>query len=449
VDVKVLIYTWGSRGDVQPYLSLARALDEAGHEATLAAPAQFESFVAEHGVRFFPRDDTQLRLLERPDVRAMLFREASRALGTQTKAEKKEFKAQMKQLMSGIRPILKDTFVPMLREQFKAAEHVQPDLIVQTHDDSDYGHFVAEKLGIPYVVAELYPFYVPSSHYPIMAFQEKEWGPIRTRLSHLLPKLFIPMRRKADRWRSEELGLPSRRGRHNRMRTAAGQPVHLLNLFSQHLFPPAPDWPDTVHDIGSPLLPVERQYTPPDSLERFLAAGDPPIAIGFGSLSNPDPRGTGRMVSEAVRAAGVRAVVIRGSGVCIEIDDPPEDITVVDSVPFDWLIPRIHAMVHSGGHGVVHDALMGGIPSISCPLFKESALWGNRVRDTGAGLEPIWQPFLTTENLTGALRELANNKDMAAAARGMRDKLRSEPGHAAAIDIIERVAAGKAVAVPA
>ncbi|WP_033438623.1 glycosyltransferase [Saccharothrix sp. NRRL B-16314] len=440
--MKILIYAWGSRGDVQPYLALARALNEAGHESTLAAPAPFESFAAEHGVRFFPRDDTQLHLLERDDVRTLMYKEASRVLGTQTKAEKKEFKAEAKELMSGIRPIVERTFVPMLEEQFKAAEY-GPDLIVPTHDDMDYGHFVAEKVGVPHVVAELYPFYTPSWHYPSMAFQEKEWPGLFNRLSHVLPKVFIPMKRKADRWRTESLGLPARRGRHNRMRTADGRPVHLLNLFSEHLFPRASDWPDNVHSIGSPLLPVEKQYTPPESLVRFLAAGPPPIAIGFGSLSNPDPHRNGRMVSEAVRAAGVRAVVIRGSGRCIEIEEPSDDIVVVDSVPFDWLCPKIRAMVHSGGHGVVHDVLAAGIPSVSCPLFKESALWGNQVRKAGAGLEPLWQPFMTTENLTTALRRLATDDTMAAAARRMSEKIKSEPGHAAAVSIIEQVAAGK------
>jgi sterol 3beta-glucosyltransferase len=441
--VKVLIYTWGSRGDVQPYLALARSLNEAGHTATLAAPAPFEGFAAEHGVDLYPRDDTQLRLLERPDVKAMLFREANRALNKWTKDEKKDFKAQMKALMTDIKPVLKETFVPMLREQYLAAESVRPDLIVQTHDDMDYGHFVAEKLGVPYVVAELYPFYTPSSHYPSMSFQEKEWGPFLNRLSYVLPKLFVPMKSKVNKWRQDELGLPLRRGRHNRMITATGAKTHLLNLFSEHLFPPAPDWPSTVHPIGSPLLPVAKEYTPPPELEAFMAAGPPPIAIGFGSLSNPDPHGFGRMVVAATEKAGVRAVVIRGSGECIEVPSPPSNIVVVDSVPFSWLCPRIHAMVHSGGHGVVHDTLTQGIPTLSAPLFKESALWGKQVAKAGAGLEPIWQPFLTEENLTEALRKLANDGAMADAAKDMRAKMESEPGHAKAIEIIEQVAAAR------
>ncbi|GAB3897645.1 hypothetical protein GCM10029964_080840 [Kibdelosporangium lantanae] len=59
---------------------------------------------------------------------------------------------------------------------------------------------------------------------------------------------------------------------------------------------------------------------------------------------------------------------------------------------------------------------------------------------TGAGLEPIWQPFLTVENLTDALRKLANDGAMADAAKSMQAKLESEPGHAKAISIIEQVA---------
>lgn len=438
--MKVLIFAWGSRGDVQPYLALAHALNEAGHDATLAATVTHTALAAEYGVRFFPRDDAQLKLLERPDVREVMQLEASKVLGEQTKAQAKEFKAKVKQVMANVVPLLKEQFVPMLDEQLKAAQEIRPDVIVVSHATQEYGHFVAEAVGVPYLVAELYPFYQPSWHYPSMPFQRKSMPRPLNRLSHLLPKLIIPMKKKADRWREETLGLPRRRGRFNRLRTADGQPVSMLHMFSRHLFPPAPDWPASVHNTGFSYLPTPSGYEPPEELVRFLAAGEPPVAIGFGSHSNPDPRKTGRMVTEAVTAAGVRAVVIKGGG-GIEVTDPTDKMIMVDGANFAWLTPQLAGMVHGGGVGVTHDALLGGIPSLACPLFGEAAMWADRTKRAGAGLEPVWQAKLTTPELTTALRKLATDADLAAGAAEMHRKILAEPGHPLAIEVIERTAA--------
>jgi sterol 3beta-glucosyltransferase len=446
--MKVLIYAWGSRGDVQPYLALAYALTQAGHQATLAAPVPHEALAAEYGVGFFPRDDTNLKLLEKPEVRELLYAEGSRYLGLQSREEAKEFKAKAKKLMAEVMPLQKQLLEPMLNEQLEAAVATEPDVIVQTHDNMDYGHFVAEKLGTPRVVAELYPFHLPSWHYPSMPFQDKKLARPLNRLSHVPTNRLLPLKKRVERWRSEVLGLPTRRGRHNRMRTADGHDVPMLHMFSRHLFPPAPDWPSTVYNMGFSFLPTLKDYTPPESLARFLAAGPPPIAIGFGSLSNPDPLRTGAMVVDAVRAAGVRAVVIRGGGKGIDIAEPGEDIVMVDSVPFDWLHSRVCGMVQGGGIGVTHDGLAGGIPTLACPLFKEAAMWGGKVHENGAGLEPIWQAYLDTPKLTEALRKLATDEDLAAGARRMRDLVRAEPGHPMAIEVIERAAAGVPTPAP-
>ncbi|MBM0274413.1 glycosyltransferase [Micromonospora tarensis] len=327
----------------------------------------------------------------------------------------------------------------MSEEQYQAARTHRPDVIVHTHANSDFGHFVAEKMGVPRVVAELYPFYQPSRYYPNMALQAKNLPKTLNRLSHLMSTLIVPNRKVVDRWRVESLGLPLRRGRHDRLTDPQGRRVPMLHMFSTALCPPAPDWPTSVHNMGFPFLPARADYNPPEGLERFLAAGPPPVAVGFGSVTNPDPGATGRMIREAVVAAGVRAVVVRGGG-GIVIDEPTDDMFVVDNVPFDWLNPRIAGMVYSGGTGTAHYALAAGVPTLPCPMFRETAMWAERVRRTGAGLAPIWQQQLTASTLAEGMRRLVADESLRAAAGRVRETIQAEPGTALAVEVVERAA---------
>ncbi|HEY1011932.1 MAG TPA: glycosyltransferase, partial [Herpetosiphonaceae bacterium] len=52
--MKIVLISYGSRGDVQPYLALARGLRHVGHEARLVAPPTFAALAGEYGVPFFP-----------------------------------------------------------------------------------------------------------------------------------------------------------------------------------------------------------------------------------------------------------------------------------------------------------------------------------------------------------------------------------------------------------
>jgi sterol 3beta-glucosyltransferase len=52
--MQITILTYGSRGDVQPYVALGLGLQRAGHRVRLAAPEGFEGFVTGYGLDFAP-----------------------------------------------------------------------------------------------------------------------------------------------------------------------------------------------------------------------------------------------------------------------------------------------------------------------------------------------------------------------------------------------------------
>ena len=422
--MKILILTYGTRGDVQPFIALARALDAAGHHTVLAIPTAFASLAKPYGVRVFPTDNGDMPLLQRPDVRAAM----------ETGFDSVQ---RIRQITAVTRRSL---MVPLLRDMAAAAAE-GADLVV--HPPSNPAHHLAELLGVPSVFVGLQPVWVPTRQFANPSLNAIPWLPP---LPQVLNRATYAMRWKpfpglASSWRRHLLGLPRRRGQHNMLRQADGRPTTVLHAFSRHLLPAPTDYPHWVHTIGSWHLPAAPDWTPPQRLTDFLAAGDPPVSIGFSSMVGADPHRTGCIVIEATRQAGVRAVLLTGWG-GIQADQLGDDVLLLDQVPFDWLFPRMAAIVHHGGSGTTAEALASGRPQVVCPflLTEDQLFWAHRLHAVGVAGAPIPQSKLTVDGLAAAIRGALTDRAMIARAQQLGEQVRSENGLARAVEILETLA---------
>ncbi|WP_198676964.1 glycosyltransferase [Streptomyces atratus] len=422
--MKVLIYSHGTRGDLQPYLAVAHALNRAGHTATLVGPSIFEPFAESYGVRFAPVTDEGVKLLQRPDVRKLLLT---------TDPESEEYRKAREAIF---REFMPKTY-PVLLRQFWDAARGGADLLVHSHHSRQVMHQMAEKLGIPSVLATLHPNLVASRRYPA------QLGSLEARPDNLeqharvnsapLNPLLVEM---ISTWRTETLGLPLRDDYLDFRHRPDGRPTPVLHGFSPHVLEPAPEWPDWVHTTGFWSLPANQR--PSAELLRFLEAGEPPVFFGFGSLAHGDPEKTGQLVLDVVRRTGVRAVVVTGWG-GISITDPPANVLVESDVPYDWLFPRVRAAVHAGGPGTLNAALEAGIPQMACPFHKEQLMWGNHLRDLGVAPEPIPYNDLTVDGLVEAVRHTISDPEIADNTRRLAEKLKGENGAENAVKALEHI----------
>ena len=85
-------------------------------------------------------------------------------------------------------------------------------------------------------------------------------------------------------------------------------------LRSPALIPKPNDWGNHIDIAGFYFLNLASSYTPEPELAAFLAAGPPPVYIGFGSIVVDDPDGLTNMIFDAVARTGVRALVSKGWG---------------------------------------------------------------------------------------------------------------------------------------
>ncbi|OCT50767.1 hypothetical protein CLCR_06697 [Cladophialophora carrionii] len=166
-----------------------------------------------------------------------------------------------------------------------------------------------------------------------------------------------------NKFRKETLGLPIL------SQAAATDMLHRLRIpytycWSPALIPKPKDWGPHITIAGFYFLSLASNYQPEPALAEFLAAGPPPVYIGFGSIVVDDPNGMTELIFDAVRKTGQRALVSKGWG-GLGGDDlgQPADVFMLGNVPHDWLFQHVSCVVHHGGAGTTAAGIALGRPT--------------------------------------------------------------------------------------
>jgi len=411
--MRIAIQTLGSRGDVQPYLALAVGLARRGHDVQLAAPAQFTGPVAAHGIPFAPLPGDVLALRDGPEGRLALGGGGG-------------IVARLK-LLAQARPLMRR----LLEAERDAVMGFAPDIILH-HPKSLASPHLAEALSCPHVVALPVPALTPTAAFPSPLLPFASLGPLN-RASHVLAVWGAETAFAAAirAWRQDRLGLPAR--------PRAARRAATLYACSPQLVPVPSDWGADVHVTGAWFLD-EPGWQPPGPLAAFLAAGEPPVYVGFGSMPGRDPQQMTATVAEALARTGRRGLLARGAG-ALEAARLPPHLHLLDEAPHDRLFPLVAATVHHGGAGTTAAALRAGRPSVICPFFGDQPFWARRVAALGAAPAPLDPARLSADRLAAALAATAA-EPMRAAAERLGELIRREDGVAAAIRVIEAAVAG-------
>lgn len=409
--MKLAIETLGTRGDVQPYVALALGLQRAGHDVQIAAPAQFERVVVDRGIVFAALPGDFLALLDSPEGKAAV-------------AGGEGFSAGFK-LLKHVRPMLRR----LLEESWAASRRFGPDAIIY-HPKAISAPHVAEKLGVPAILASPLPGFTPTSAFPSPLLNVASLGPVN-RASHALAihgsqLLFGKMIRE---WRGSTLGLPEAR--------AKAAPPPTLYAYSPHVLPVPPDW-DARHVLvsGYWFLDEAPTWSMPDDLRTFVQSGDRPIYIGFGSMPGLDPQALARAVVEALALAGRRGLLATGGGAIAPEGSTASHVRFIHSAPHDELFKHVDAVLHHGGAGTTGAGLRAGLPTIICPFFGDQPFWGRRVADLGVGPGPLDRKRLTPGILAEAFKA-TESTGIRGRAAALGEAIRGEAGVANAIRFVE------------
>jgi UDP:flavonoid glycosyltransferase YjiC (YdhE family) len=177
-------------------------------------------------------------------------------------------------------------------------------------------------------------------------------------------------------------------------------------------------------------------WHPGTELVRFLDSGPPPIGIGFGSLVDPNPEELYRIIFAALARGKRRAILLSGwkHG---NLEPVPENVFVTDWVPFAWLLPRLHALVHHAGAGTLAGVLRAGLPSVAVPYSGEQRFWAARLHGLGACPPPIPRKKLATASLAEAIEQVFSDQAMRKRVEALSQRIRAENGVALAVELLE------------
>lgn len=431
--MNVLILAFGTRGDVQPFVALARELRGRDHHVLLAAPARFAGLAAAHEIPFATVDDGPLALMN----------------GTGGVGDTVNRGVRGKIAMARAMPA---AFGQIIDDAATIATGPGADAEVIVHNGQIIAApHLAEKLDIPAVLALTVPLYVPTREFawPGQHLPARLPG-VLNRASYLgmrAPQLMFG--KVVDTWRRDRLDLPARPGRHDPLHDHTGNPVPVLNAVSRHVIPPPADWPDDVTTTGYWFLPATNDAGSSDGLPAqvagFLAAGPAPVLVGFGSMAGPDPATTTAAVLEAVQRAGVRAILASGWG---GLTGPAADragseqVLLVEEVPHDLLLPHVAAVVHHGGAGTAAAAAAAGRPQVIAPFVADQPFWATRMHILGVAPAPLPQRRLTSTALAQAITAATTDPALAARAAELGTRIRAEHGTSAAADQLESLLHG-------
>ncbi|MFD0398203.1 glycosyltransferase [Kitasatospora sp. NPDC127121] len=413
--MRILIATAGSRGDVAPFTGLGARLQAAGHQVAVATHATFAASVRTAGLEFRPLP---------VDPRAELASAEGRRL-----------------LQAGTGPLaviqllqLGRKFMPELADGIADATALGTDLLLTTSTTSPLGQVAAEATGIPSIGLHLQPLSPTREFAPAVTGARSLGRPGNLLAGHAVQvatdQLFAPAARGLRR----RLGLPPLDA------SRARRKYPILHGFSPAVVPRPADWRPGL-DVAGYWWPVrDPGWRPPARLLDFLAAGPPPVFVGFGSLVVPDPGRLTATVVAAVRAARVRAVL--QSGWSDLAAGEAEDVLTIGDAPHDWLFPRMAAVIHHAGAGTTAATLRCGTPAVPVPAQLDAPFWSDRLTRLGVSPGPVPLRALTAARLAAAIRLALDDPRYRDQARAAAATLAAEDGAAKVLAAVDRAAAG-------
>jgi sterol 3beta-glucosyltransferase len=417
--MKITMLTVGTRGEVEPLAALGVGLQAAGYQVRVATHPTFEGFIREAGLEFALIDI---------DIEAHLKSNVFRATLNSSRNPIRSFR----NVARSVRPMLWQ----IATDAWRASQDA--DAILYTIGGFWFAPHIAEKLHIPAIGTYPYPIGQPTRFFPnILISPQRNLGGPLNRLTHSLFDflLWIPLRTLINKWRREGLGLsPCGLGYPQQYRRQR-QPI--LYGFSPSVVPKPPDWGEHIHITGYWFLKERASWRPPNGLIEFLDAGPPPLYAGFGSAGTQKPRETMALVLEALARTGQRGILLEKSGDWDGVD-LPDTVYCIESVPFEWLFPKVSAVIHHGGAGTTATGLQAGIPTITVPSFMDQPFWGQRVADLGVGPLPIPLKRLSVSEVEDAINIVLQDEDMRHRATELGAQLKTEEGIAAAVEVINR-----------
>lgn len=396
---KLAMFTMGTRGDVQPYIYLARALNRAGYETIIGSHPCWKDLIEEAGVSFAAIG---------PDIE--IEKEAAIIRGRNSNPV-----ISMLKTMNFVFKIIQNS-TGEIYEVCKGK-----DLIIVSH--SQMGATEAQALGIPTVNVTLQTEMIAEK------LKEQKWT------NKLFGSLIGAQIAKPYNKIRKVYGLPG-------VKSADEIISGKLNMIpiSKYVKERNPYW-ESQHILTGYWYEDEKDYKPEKKLADFLANGEKPIILALGAMSFEDKEEREKfdMFIRAFETTGKRAVI---QGFCKTLRNYklPTAMMACGSVPHSWLFRQGYCAIHHCGFGTASAAMIYGIPSIPVPHVLDQMGFAAQLYELGVSVKPIHAKDLSKERIIVAIEEMQRTyQEKKKRAEELAEKIRNEDGVKEAVELIGKV----------
>jgi UDP:flavonoid glycosyltransferase YjiC (YdhE family) len=155
---------------------------------------------------------------------------------------------------------------------------------------------------------------------------------------------------------------------------------------SPALFPRPSHWHENLQVLGYHERDKTVNWQPDKALEEFLARHPKILLVTFGSMLNTSPEEKTKIILEVLGHNKIPAIINTASGGLVMPENyDPEMVHFVNRIPYDWIFPKMYAVVHHGGSGTTHMGLKHGCVTLIIPHIIDQFAWNNIVKELGAG----------------------------------------------------------------
>ena len=409
-----LLASWGSHGDLHPFLALGRGLIARGHDVTLVGHPDWGAETEAAGLRFVSTGEPSREdfIRDHPEVMSMQW---GGLVSLHTLVHR------------AIAPGFDHTIAALLAE---APAH---DVIV-AHHFTFPAPIVAELTGLPWATVSLAPGVVPSTYSLPGAnfgrtgrgFLGRGWNQFIWSAGKMISIAMVDP--AVNRLRAKHGLHPVRDAIFE-----AHSPVLNLQLYSEHFAPRPPDWSAEKRIAGFCFFDPPGSALAPE-IEAFLDRGEPPVLFTLGSVAVQKPGAFYPSAVETLQALGLRGILLIGP----EKNRPghlTDTILAIPYAPYGLLMPRVRAVAHQCGIGTLSHTLRAGVPSVACPFAFDQP--NNARRLEALGVAEVVLPHQHDARHLGHALERLLTGDATAHAQRLGDLIRAEDGVARACAILE------------
>ncbi|CPW28761.1 Putative glycosyltransferase GtfB [Mycobacteroides abscessus] len=352
--MKFALACYGTRGDVEPSVSVGCELSRRGHDVSIAVPPELIGFAESAGLAAVPYGPKLHDFLQDEFLRTFWTRLMRNPIGA------------LRELWAPIARYWPDTSTTLL----SLAEDA--DLLSTGLNFEQSAGNVAEYFDIPLIMLHHFPMRPNGQLLPMLP------APLVRSGGLLSEWLLWRATKDADDAQREALGLP-KATRPSAFRTARRGAVEIQAYDAVSVPGLAMEWAkwgDSRPFVGALTMGLTTEAD--QEVAAWLAAGKPPICFATGSIPLESPSDTVEMISSACAELGERGLICAGgtdfSGITI-----PDHVKVAGAVNYATVFAASRAVVHHGGSGTTAASLRAGVPTLILWSSADQPYWGNQL----------------------------------------------------------------------